>query len=211
MKRFVFSLPRFSPLHDTRFWDNCSRDRWGLLLMSVLLLVGIVGGPWIALSLNLFQNREVLPLFFSGIPEVGAGFLSVFTTLLLNLLIFLTLSFLFGVTAFGCFIIPFLMFFRGMTVGLGVVSFLLADGLFGFARSALSYTPVAAASLLLFILFSLRALVFSNCLRQVSFTSREGTLDFRDYCNDYLRFLCFAVAVSIVGSGLTMLGQVFFP
>lgn len=211
MKKAVSSFLCFPRLNDTRFWDNCSRRRGALLLLFLLLLLGLGGGSWLALFFDLFQDREVLPLFFSGIPGEGAGFLSCFTTFLLNLLIFLTLSFLLGVTAFGVFAIPLLMLFRGIMVGLGAFSFLWTDGLSGLGRSALSYTPAAAASLLLFLLFSLRALVFSDRLRQVSFTSCEGNLDFHEYWKDYLRFLCFAVAVSLFGGGLSALGSVFFP
>ncbi len=211
MKRTFSQTPYFPRLEDSGFWGRCSRRRGTLLFLLFLLFCGVLTGAFLPLFWELFQNRELLPLFFSGIPQGGAGFSASFSTFLLNLLIFLIASFLLGITAFGAFAIPLLVLLKGMSVGLGVCSFLWMDGLWGLGRSALSYTPAAAASLLLLLLFSLRALAFSDRLRQVSFSPCEGNLNFREYCKDFLLFLCLAVAVSLLGGGLSTLSSVLFP
>lgn len=211
MKKSTFRFPAIPRLEETGFWERCARRRGMLLLLFLLLLSGLLTGALLTAFLDPFAGRDPLPLFFSGIPQPQAGFFACFSTLLLNLLIFLTLSFLLGVTAFGSFAVPLLVLFKGVTAGLGVSAFLWTDGLSGWGKSAFSYTPAAAASLLLFLLFSLRALVFSDRLRRVSFSSCEEDLDFHDYWKDFLRFLCLAVAVSIPGGALAVLSSVFFP
>lgn len=208
MKKKNFCFPR---LEDTRFWEKCSQRGGMLLLLFVLLIAGIAAGALLSFCLVSFRDGRVLPLFFSGIPLEGTGLLSSFSTFLLNLLIFLTFSFLLGVTAFGGFALPLLVLLKGLAVGLGASYFLWTDGLYGLGKSVLLYAPTAAASLLLFLLFSLRALAFSDCLRQFSFSSREGSLDFHEYFMDYLRFLCLAVVVSLLGGALSVLGSIFLP
>ncbi len=211
MKRRSFSPVSIPRLEDTAFWSRCSLRKKALWLLSLLLLLGVLAGSLLAVWLNLDRGNSLLPLFFSGIPTPEAGFLSCFSTLLLNLLIFLTLSFLLGVTAFGDLAIPLLAAAKGITVGLGASSFLWVDGLKGLGRSALIYTPAAAASLLLFLLFGVRALVFSDRLRKAGFSPAGESLDFRDYWKDYLRFLCLSVIVSLLGAALAALGSVFLP
>ena len=130
----------------------------------------------------------------------GSGFISCFTTLLLNVLIGLVPLFLLGVTAFGVFAVPLFLFFRGITVGIGVSYFLWRDELLGLARSALLYTPAAALVGVLLLLFAVRSLHFSKHLAKAGFSPEgEGSLDLKLYFHDLLLFLSFSVAVSLVG------------
>lgn len=209
MKKEGFLSLSIPGLEETGFWARCGRHFKFLLVLLALLLLGILGGSYFSCRWDLFQNGKALPLIFSGIPEIDAGFFSSFSSFLLNQLIFLTISFLLGVTAFGTFAVPVLVLFRGVTVGFGVSFFLCSQELSGLGGLALRYTPGAAGALMLFLLFSLRALVFSDRLRQAGFTSRGGSLDFRAYCKDYLCLLCWAVAVSLFGGALSALGSVF--
>lgn len=211
MKKKAIRVPGISRLEDSAFWSRCSCRRGVLFFLFLLFSAGIALGAVGAVCLDLFEDRSVLPLFFSGIPAPEHGFVSCFSTLLLNLLICLTVSFLLGVTAFGVFAVPLFVLLKGAALGIGAFSFLWTDGLYGLGRSALIYTPAAAAASLLMLLFSVRALVFSDHLMKVSFSPREGSLDFNDYWKDYLRFLCFAVAVSLVGGVLAVLCSVFLP
>lgn len=197
-----FKLPSFV---NSAFGNRCSQKSKVFLLLSFFLFLGVLAGSFLAAVPKLFDGSSLLPLFFSGIPSPGSGLLTCFSTLLLNLLIFLTLSFLLGVTAFGAFAIPFLGFLKGVTVGLGVSSFLWTDGLSGLGKSALIYTPAAAASLVLFLLFEVRALLFSERLRKAGFSSGGESLSFHEYWKDYLRFLCLAVAVSALGGSFAFL------
>ena len=129
----------------------------------------------------------------------GSGFFSCFTTLLLNVLICLIPLFLLGITAFGVFAVPLFLFFRGITVGIGVFYFLWRDELWGIFLSALIYTPAAAAAGGLLLLFAVRSFQFSNGLAKVSFSSQEGSLDLKLYFHDLLLFLSFAVGISLLG------------
>ena len=118
--------------------------------------------------------------------------------------------FLLGVTAFGVFAVPLFLFFRGVTVGIGVSYFLWRDELWGMLRSALIYTPAAAAIGGLLLMFAVRSLVFSECLAKVSFSSREGNLDLKLYFHDLLLFLSFAVGISSLGCVPALVYSVFF-
>lgn len=190
-------------------WERFSNRKAFLLLFSTLLL-GVTAGAACGVFIPLFQNRWVLPLQFSGIPVADSGVFSHFSTLLLNALIGLIPLFLLGVTAFGVFAVPLFLFFRGVTVGIGVSYFLWRDELWGMLRSALIYTPAAAAIGGLLLMFAVRSLVFSECLAKVSFSSREGNLDLKLYFHDLLLFLSFAVGISSLGCVPALVYSVFF-
>ncbi len=209
MRRSTFCLSAVPALEETRFWSRCAGCSGGLAALSFLLFLGILSGALLS-SWCVLENVQTVPLLFSGIPAPDSGFLACFTTFLLNLLIFLTVAFLLGLTAFGILAVPALLLLRGVTVGLGAFSFFSGDFLPGLGRSAIIYAPGTAASLLLVLLFSLRALVFSNRLRKVGFSSSEGSLDFHSYWRDYLHFVSFSVIAAFMGSVITFLGLGLF-
>lgn len=170
---------------------------------------GVVIGVVAVKSFGLLQNKTVMPLFFSGLPSLGSGFLPCFSGILLNILIGLIVIFLLGVTAFGAFSIPVFIFYRGISVSVSVL-FLLTEGeTFGLGRAAMCFTPVAAASSLLLILFAARAFVFSGGLARAGFSRHQETLDFQLYFKDFMYFLCFSVALSVTGGLLGMLYRLF--
>ena len=149
-----------SPENDKAFWERFLNRKAFFLLLSVLL-TGVAVGAACGVFVPLFQDRWVLPLQFSGIPVSGSGFFSCFSTLLLNVLIGLIPYSCWG-TAFGVFAVPLFLFFRGVTVGISVSFFLWEDELSGLLRSALIYTPAAAAAGGLLLLFAVRSLVFRS-------------------------------------------------
>ena len=127
-----------------------------------------------------FRAVECCLCVFRASP-LWIRFLSCFSTLLLNALIGLLPLFLLGLTAFGIFAVPAFLFFRGVTVGLGVSFFLWRDELWGLLHSALIYTPAAAASGVLLLLFAVRSLVFSRYLAKAGFSAHGASLDFKLY------------------------------
>lgn len=130
MKDVFKPRPKDGPQGEPPFWERFSGPK-ALLLLLCALLLGVAVGAALAVFFPLFQGRWVMPLQFSGIPVAGSGFISCFTTLLLNVLIGLVPLFLLGVTAFGVFAVPLFLFFRGITVGIGVSYFLWRDELLG--------------------------------------------------------------------------------
>lgn len=188
------------------FFANPFLLRLNLFLpLSLLAILGVLIGSVLMLVTNLFQRDSLLPLFFSEIPSPDKGFPIYFSTFLLNMLIFLTLAFLSGLTVFGIVAVSMLALLKGITVGLGVSYFLLTYGIVGLGKSALLYAPVAAASLILFLLFEVRALVFSESLRKTGFSSDKENLSFYKYFKSYLCFLCPAVIISALGGGFAFL------
>ncbi len=211
MNRIFDYFPEIPALETSSFWKRCSR-RWMLLVLpSFCFFVGLLTGSLFTFLPDLIQEEALFPLPFSGIPSLSSGFFSCFSTLLINQLIFLTPSFFLGITAFGIFAFPPLAFLKGMTVGLGVSSFFFSDGPSGLWKSALIYAPAAALSVFLFLLFGIRVQSLSNQLRKAFFSSCFDSLSFWEYWKDFLRFLCLAVASSLLGSAFVVLGSVLFP
>ena len=126
MKDVFKPRPKDGPQGEPPFWERFSGPK-ALLLLLCALLLGVAVGAALAVFFPLFQGRWVMPLQFSGIPVAGSGFISCFTTLLLNVLIGLVPLFLLGVTAFGVFAVPLFLFFRGIRVLFGVSYFLWRD------------------------------------------------------------------------------------
>lgn len=196
-------------LFDTDFLRRFS-NRKIFLLLSGVFVAGVFAGSMAASVLELFQGQTTLPLLFSGIPSRETGFISCCSTVLLNVLIGLIVLFLLGVTAFGAVGVPVFLFIKGAAVGIGTLSFFADGGWSGLGCCALCYTPPAAATALLLLLFATRALSFSNGLAKAGFSSQQESLDFQFYFKDFLSFLCFAVAVSVVGGLLSVLCGVMF-
>lgn len=180
------------------------------LPLCIFLICGVFIGSAAVSAFNLFQGQATLPLLFSGIPLINAGFFSGFSTVLLNTLISLIILFLLGVTAFGAIGVPAFIFCKGVAIGIGVLSFLVDGDWQQFVGCVLSYTPVATASSMLFLLFATRALIFSNSLAKAGFSSQQESLNFQFYFRDFLSFLCLAVTLSLVGSFLAVLGGGLF-
>lgn len=179
--------------------------------LLALLLCGAAAGAAAGIRFDFFQSGQVLPLFFSGIPDPRTGFFPCFSTLLLNMLTGLILLFLLGMTAFGVAAVPAFIFLKGVTVGLGVLSFFIVDGLSGLGRAACTYTPVTALASLLLLLFATRTMVFSRRLARAGFSPQEESLNFRRYLTDFFLFLFFAVMTALIGGLLAVLYGSIFP
>lgn len=178
--------------------------------LAIVLISGVLCGSIVTERWELLQGQLSLPLLFSGIPLSESGFLSCFSTILLNTLIGLIILFLLGVTAFGALGVPFFLFCKGATLGIGVLFFLTEDGVEVFWHCAVGYTPAAAASAMLLLLFAVRSLVFSNSLAKAGFSAHQESLDFQFYFRDFLTFLCFSVAISLAGGLLAILCGILF-
>ncbi len=195
-------------LFDLEFLERFSVKPVFLLLSGCFVCGAALAGAAVKVF-SLLHDRTVLPLFFSGIPPLGSGFLPCFSSILLNGLIGLIILFLLGVTAFGAFGIPALMVCKGASVALSVLFLLDGKGLPELWRSAVCFTPSAAAVSLLLILFATRAFIFSGGLARAGFSRHQETLNFQLYFKDFMCFLCFFVAVSVIGGLLATLYGVF--
>lgn len=173
-------------------------------------LIGLLLGAVLSENFLLFDEAEVSPVIFSGIPSPSAGFLSCFSTLLLNSLLFLLPVFLLGLTVFGSFIIPVIVLFKGCAVAIGMVSFLRQDGLYGWGMSSWVYALPTAFLVFLILLLASCAFRFSNRLVKAGFSSQDGVLDFSSYFKDLLWCLCSSVAVSLIDSVCISIVVVFF-
>lgn len=180
-----------------------------LILLAGSFVLGLIFGA-VAVKLSyLPYDHPIWTLFFSGSPLPEAGFLQCFSATLLNILTALIAMFLLGVTAFGALGIPLLIFCRGASTAAFLISLLADGGISELGRFALCSTPAAAAGSLLIILFAVRAMGFSWGLARAGFSQRQEVLNFQLYFKDLMYFLCFSVAVSVTGSLLALISQLF--
>ena len=196
--------------------DSTSLEEQNLLssrfvFFIILFILGVIVGSFFTVVFDLFSDNFINSLFFSGIPNPELGFLSSFSTFLLNALITLIILFLMGVTAFGVFTVPIFVFFKGMTVGIGVLSFLYSEGVFGLLKCGLIYTPAISAITFFVLLFACRAQVFSDRLIKISFVGTNvKNLKFSKYLKDFLQFLVFIVSSSFIGAVFSTIYVLFF-
>ncbi len=201
-------MERANALFGTPFLQRFSRKRILIPLLGVFF-VGILLGSSAVESLDFFQQQTAMPLLFSGIPSPQKGFFPCFSTILLNAVIGLILLFLLGVTAFGALGIPCFLLCKGVSLGISVQLLLVDGNRTALGYVALCYTPGAACTSLLLLLFATRALIFSNSLVKAGFSSQQESLDFQFYFKDFRAFLCFAVLFSFLGTIFTMLSSLF--
>lgn len=197
-ENYLFNTPFLSRFSSQNvFLPLCAALTSGLLVSSGVF--------------SAFHSDQMLSFLrlFSGLTGKDHGFFSCLSTLLLNQLIFLILLFLLGMTAFGAAGVPLLLFFRGMALGVGMLSFFSDGSLQGLPVALLCYLPAAVAASLLMLLFGTRALLLSNRLAKAGFSTQQENLSFHFYLKDFLTFLCFAVAVSLAGAFLAVLCAVF--
>lgn len=195
-------------LFDTPFLRRFSSQRVFLPLCAALTSGLLVSSGWFCFFFPYQEQFSFLQLF-AGVTEPDSGFFSCLSALLLNQLIFLILMFLLGITVFGAVGVPLLLFFRGMAMGAGMISFFSNGGLEGLPIALLCYLPASVAASLLMLLFGVRALLLSNRLAKAGFSARQENLSFQFYLKDFLTFLCFAAAVSLAGAFLAVLCTVF--
>ena len=177
----------------------------------ILFILGVIVGSFFTIIFDLFSDSFINSLFFSGIPNPELGFLSSFSTFLLNALITIIVLFLMGVTAFGIFAVPIFVFFKGITVGIGVLSFLYIESVFGLLKCGLIYTPAISAITFFILLFACRAQVFSDKLVKISFMGASvKNLKFSNYLKDFLQFLIFIVSSSFIGAVFSTIYVLFF-
>ena len=166
---------------------------------------GMACGAFCAGRLSLLSQGRALPLLFSGIPVPGYGFLSCFTTLLLNLSLWLCLLFLSSLSLAGLGLIPLLLLSKGFLLGLGTLVLLEAEPLWG---PAVWFAPAAAGSSLVLLLYGLSAFRFSCRLLRACRSPEGAPLCLRRQCKDLLLFLGLGAGISLTGAGVCFLWDV---
>lgn len=174
---------------DSFFVVNGLVKKRAVTFFHFLYWQGLLVGQSSPLVQKHFKINQFCLCCFSGIPVPEYGIFSCFSTLLLNTLLCLMILFLCGLTVFGVFAVPAFVFLKGVAVGIGVISFLSANGYHGLAECVLLYTPAAAAASVLLLLFAVQALVFSERLAKKSLSSKSDTLNFKKFCYDFLTAL----------------------
>lgn len=194
---------------DNRNFNNYTLELTGAFwLLLSLAALGVLLGSVLAVNLNTATTEAFHPLLFSAIPQSSSFFIC-FSAFLLNLLIFLIVSLLLGLTVFGAVAIPVLSVLKGVALGIDLSYFLITDGPLGLLKSALIYIPATAISLIIFVLFEVQSLGFSENLRKAGFSSAENTVTPADIARVCLRYVCLAVAASAIGGAVSSFGLSF--
>jgi len=181
------------------------------IALFLFLFFGFILGLYLYVSLDMKQGDGYNPLIFSGIPDMENGMFAWFSTYLLNMLLGLTLLFIFGMTVFGVFAIPVFLLIKGVTIGIGIMSFFRENVWTGLAECALIYTPVAALSILLFVFFAVSAAdVSDNIMRNFFSGERKKHITFHVFLRSLLEALVLAVVIAAVGTLLSLLYSVLF-
>ena len=210
MRKEILSVFRNQNLECAALWDKLSLEKRKFFLLFFLSLVGLFSGIVFCLWSAEPSGRQIVPLFFSGVPVPETGFFSCFSTVLLKSFLFLTAVFLLGFTAFGTFAIPILLLFKGAFIGIAVSSTLWVDGLSGLGKYAVFYTPCAAAALLLLLFLGEQGMAFSKQFRKSGLSLEQEGISFRFYGAEYIGTLCVSVLFSFFGAALAALSAVFF-
>ena len=181
------------------------------VILSFFILFGFLLGLYLYVSLDMKQGDGYNPLIFSGIPDIENGMFAWFSTYLLNMLLGLTVLFLLGMTAFGVFAIPVFLVFKGITIGIGIMSFFRGNLWTGLAECALIYAPVAALSILLFVFFAVSAADVSDNIRRNFFLGeRKKHTSFHVFLRSLLEALVLAVVIAAAGTLFSLLYSVLF-
>lgn len=210
MRKEILSAFRGQAATHATILDELFLEKRKLFLLLLFSLSGLVASVGFCLWPGQVSDRQVVPLLFSGVPVPESGFFTCFSTILLNSFLFLTAAFLLGLTAFGSYMVPVLLLFKGVFMGVAVSSALWVDGLSGLGKYAILYTPSATAALFLLLLFGKQSMDFSKQLRKNGLSSDRGGISFRCYGAEYIGALCVSVLISFFGAVSAALCAVFF-
>ena len=98
---------------------KAARLNWDLVVLSLLLLAGLAVGAVFARNSGA-DLLERLDFLFAGNfkARATASFLSIFSASFASAFLFIFACFLCGLSMWGIFFIPFILFFRGLGLGL---------------------------------------------------------------------------------------------
>ncbi len=102
-----------------KFFFDALRANYALVLLSVFLISGIVFGAIFARNAEISALSKLDFLFYSNFKARAAQpFISVFSASFASSFLFILFCFLCGLSMWGMFIIPGVVFFRGFGLGL---------------------------------------------------------------------------------------------
>lgn len=155
MQGMIFTLKRKRRrLPDIRF---IIRRYGSVMVFSAALALGVLSGSLVSGSIDSKVLNKLDLLFLTNLPQrLSDGAFGAFCASFGSDFIFLSTSFLLGISLFGVFILPFVAFFKGYGIGLSAGCLLISHGLSGM----LFYITVLLPGICLFCLalvYQLRA------------------------------------------------------
>ena len=98
---------------------NAARENWGMVLLALILLSGVVLGAIYARTAG-FQALDRLDFLFAGNFKARRTepYVTIFTASFASSFLFVFTCFLCGLSMWGTFIIPVVLIFRGFGLGL---------------------------------------------------------------------------------------------
>lgn len=196
--------------------DNSKRPVNGKLnhkvFFSILLsfCLGFFFGIYLNAAVLNSASLEYIPTLYSGIPDLSSGFFSWFSTYLINMLIGITIVLLLGMTYFGIIAIPLLIAFKGVIASIAIMSYFGSGTAEGIVRCAIIYTPVAALSLTVLIMYSAFSMGFSLDIVKSTFNSKPIDIkSFKSLFTYVPAILVVSVAISVFGALIVQLYLLF--
>jgi stage II sporulation protein M len=185
----------------TELKDSLSQNRIQVTF-AIVLLIGVVCGSLLSRSASLDILKKLDFIFNSNYTlRSSTSALSVFGASLASSFLFVLICFLFGLSVWGAFLVPFIPFIRGIGLGMTAGYLYSAFGFHGGLFYAIILLPGAYCSCFAIILATKNALIFSRILSRASLSQKGETPKFLNYVSQFTRVLI----LIFLGAGLDAL------
>ncbi len=160
-----------------KFFFTALRENYALVLLSVFLICGIVFGAVFARNAETSALSKLDFLFYSNFKARAVqSVFSVFSASFASSFLFILFCFLCGLSMWGMFIIPVVVFFRGFGLGLTSGYIYAAYGGNGVLFNLVVILPGAFLCCLAILLAAREATRFSRRIASCGTSAQSGTI-----------------------------------
>lgn len=169
--------PRAAGKSKIKFFFEALRENYGLVLLSVFLICGMVLGAIFARNAGISALSKLDFLFYSNFKSRAAQpFITIFSASFASSFLFILFCFLCGLSMWGMFIIPGVVFFRGFGLGLTSGYIYAAYGGNGILFNLAVILPGAFICCLAILLAAREGTRFSRKIASCGASAQNGTI-----------------------------------
>lgn len=180
---------------------NAVRENWGMVLLALILLTGVVLGTIYARTAG-FQALDRLDFIFAGNFKARKTepYLSIFTASFASSFLFVFTCFLCGLSMWGTIFVPAVLIFRGFGLGLTSGYLYAAYGWRGILYNLSVILPGAFFCCLSILMASMEAMRFSRLIASgsVNASARNSLKDYAGRFGIILLIACFAAGIDLL-------------
>ncbi|MGX8711895.1 stage II sporulation protein M [Clostridium sp. KNHs216] len=168
---------RHRPVINSRILLKALRENYVLVLFSLSLIIGMIFGAVFARNADFTALNKLDFLFYSNYKARAVQpIISIFSASFASSFIFILACFLCGLSVWGMFIIPAVLFFRGFGLGLTSGYLYAAYGFMGVLFNLVVILPGAFVCCLAILLAAREGTRFSRMIASCSVVSQRGTI-----------------------------------